>query len=57
MGINIIFMNLYIYLETMCYGFKPSVLDVLAFISIIFGIYTIISKNPIVSVLFLIALS
>nr|YP_002970846.1 NADH dehydrogenase subunit 6 [Arthroderma uncinatum]ACR19599.1 NADH dehydrogenase subunit 6 [Arthroderma uncinatum] len=48
------FMNLYI--ETMCYGFKPSVLDVLAFISIIFGIYTIISKNPIVSVLFLIAL-
>lgn len=49
-------MSLFLYIEAVCCGYKPSILDVLALISIIFGIYTIISKNPVVSVLFLIAL-
>ena len=37
-------------------GFLVEILDILSFISILFGIYTIISKNPIISVLFLIGL-
>jgi NADH-ubiquinone oxidoreductase chain 6 len=37
-------------------GFLFEILDLFFFICIFFGIYTIISKNPIVSVLFLIGL-
>lgn len=37
-------------------GYKVAFLDIFYFISILFGIYIIISKNPIVSVLFLIGL-
>ncbi len=37
-------------------GFLVEVLDILSLICILFGIYTIISKNPIISVLFLIGL-
>ena len=37
-------------------GFKEEVIDILYLISILFGIFTIINKNPIVSVLFLIGL-
>lgn len=37
-------------------GFLVEILDILSLISILFGIYTIISKNPIISVLFLIGL-
>jgi len=35
-------------------GFLVEILDILSLICILFGIYTIISKNPVVSVLFLI---
>lgn len=37
-------------------GYKVAFLDILYFISIFFGVYIIISKNPVVSVLFLIGL-
>src|SRR5438034_7823027 len=37
-------------------GFLVEVLDILSLICILFGVYTIISKNPIISVLFLIGL-
>src|SRR5438046_10768275 len=37
-------------------GFLIYILDILSLICILFGIYTIISKNPVVSVLFLIGL-
>lgn len=47
---------MYIIYETYTNGYIPELLDVLSFISIIFGIFIIISKNPIVSVLFLIFL-
>ena len=37
-------------------GYKVAFLDIFYFISILFGVYIIISKNPVVSVLFLIGL-
>ena len=37
-------------------GLSPYILDILAIISILFGIFIIISKNPVISVLFLIGL-
>lgn len=37
-------------------GFKVEFLDILYIISILFGVFTIISRNPVVSVLFLIGL-
>jgi len=48
----------YIYLiyDIKTNGFLIEILDILSLICILFGIYTIISKNPIVSVLFLIGL-
>jgi NADH-ubiquinone oxidoreductase chain 6 len=49
-------MNLFLIVETYTNGFISIFLDILFLISIIFGILTIISKNPIVSVLFLIFL-
>ena len=49
-------MELLSYLEEITNGYNPSILDILTVVSITFGIYTIISKNPIVSVLFLIGL-
>lgn len=42
--------------ETFTNGYKIEILDVISIISIISGIFVIISKNPIVSVLFLIGL-
>src|SRR5271168_3596014 len=42
--------------ETFTNGYKIEVLDIISIISIISGIFVIISKNPIVSVLFLIGL-
>src|SRR6516162_167109 len=42
--------------ETYTNGYLGEFLDILSLISVIFGIFTIISKNPIVSVLFLIFL-
>ena len=42
--------------ETLTNGYKTAILDFISISSIVSGILTIISKNPIVSVLFLIAL-
>jgi NADH-ubiquinone oxidoreductase chain 6 len=47
---------LYILNDITTYGYKVVFLDIFYFISILFGVYIIISKNPIVSVLFLIGL-
>ena len=47
---------LYSTTETYTNGYLGEFMDILSLISIIFGIFTIISKNPIVSVLFLIFL-
>jgi NADH-ubiquinone oxidoreductase chain 6 len=48
--------SLYILIETFTSGYKVEVLDILSLISVLCGILVIISKNPIVSVLFLIGL-
>ena len=48
--------SLYILSETFTNGYKVEVLDIVSFISILCGILVIVSKNPIVSVLFLIGL-
>ena len=47
---------LFILNETITNGFKTTILDIIALFSTALGILTIISKNPIVSVLFLIGL-
>jgi NADH-ubiquinone oxidoreductase chain 6 len=48
--------NLYILTETYTNGYKTGILDLLSLIAIICGIFVIITKNPIISVLFLIGL-
>ena len=48
--------NLYILTETYNNGFKTEILDFISLIAIICGIFIIITKNPIISVLFLIGL-
>jgi len=48
--------SVFIINETFTNGYKVEVLDIISIISIISGIFVIISKNPIVSVLFLIGL-
>ena len=48
--------NLYIYNETFTNGFESNLLNVMYFLSILCGIYVIISKNPILSILYLIGL-
>lgn len=48
--------SLYILIETFTSGYKVEVLDLLSLVSVLCGILVIISKNPIVSVLFLIGL-
>lgn len=48
--------SLYILIETHTNGYKVEVLDFISLIAILSGILVIISKNPIVSVLFLIGL-
>lgn len=48
--------SLHILIETITNGFKGEFLDFLSLLSIVFGIFIIIIKNPIVSVLFLIFL-
>jgi NADH-ubiquinone oxidoreductase chain 6 len=47
---------LYLIFDIQTNGFVVEVLDMLSLICIFFGIYTILSKNPIISVLFLIGL-
>lgn len=51
-------MNLMLYTinETMSFGYSVSTLDLLSIIAVLFAISVIISKNPILSVLFLIGL-
>jgi NADH-ubiquinone oxidoreductase chain 6 len=49
-------MNLYIVSVEQINGFYPIVLDVLSLIAILSGVLVITTKNPIVSVLFLISL-
>lgn len=48
--------NLFLINETLTNGYTSNVLDIISLLSILFGIFVIISKNPIVSVLFLIGL-
>ena len=51
------FMNtLFILNESFTNGYRVGILDLISIVSIISGIFVIISKNPIVSVLFLISL-
>lgn len=48
--------NLHLLSETFTNGFKYNFLIYISFVAILCGIFVIISKNPIVSVLFLIGL-
>lgn len=48
--------NLFIFNETITNGFIPKSVDIFSIVAIITSIFVIISKNPIVSVLFLIGL-
>jgi NADH-ubiquinone oxidoreductase chain 6 len=48
--------SLFIFKENITNGFLIEVLDILSFVAIVCGILVIISKNPIVSILFLIGL-
>ena len=48
--------SLYLMYDIKTNGFLIEILDILSLICILFGVYTIISKNPIISVLFLIGL-
>jgi NADH-ubiquinone oxidoreductase chain 6 len=48
--------NLFILSETYTNGYRIEILDIISLFSILCGIFVIISKNPIVSVLFLIGL-
>lgn len=48
--------TIFIAYETFTNGYRVEILDILSLVAIISGIFTLISKNPIVSVLFLIGL-
>ena len=48
--------NLFILNEIFTNGYRAEVLDIISLVAILCGILVIISKNPIVSVLFLIGL-
>jgi NADH-ubiquinone oxidoreductase chain 6 len=48
--------SIFIINETFTSGYKVEILDIISIISIISGIFVIISKNPIISILFLIGL-
>jgi len=48
--------NLFIIIEQHCNGYIFELLDFLALVSILTGIFVIITKNPIISILFLICL-
>lgn len=48
--------SMFIFNETLTYGYRDEVLNIISLVSILAGILVIISKNPIVSVLFLIGL-
>jgi len=48
--------NLFFFYETITNNYKIEILNILSVLTIISGIYVIISKNPIISILFLIGL-
>jgi NADH-ubiquinone oxidoreductase chain 6 len=48
--------NIYLLNETITNGYRGEVLDIISWLAVLCGILVIISKNPIVSVLFLIGL-
>ena len=48
--------NIFILNETYTNGYRVEILDFLSLLSILCGVFVIISKNPIVSILFLIGL-
>jgi NADH-ubiquinone oxidoreductase chain 6 len=48
--------SIFILNETFTNGYRIEILDIISIVSIISGIFVIISKNPIISVLFLIGL-
>jgi NADH-ubiquinone oxidoreductase chain 6 len=48
-------LNLYVFYE-MSFGYSTGFLDILAILSIFLGIFIIVTKNPIISVLYLILL-
>lgn len=48
--------NLYIFFENVTNGYKVEILDFFSLVSILCGIFVIISKNPIISVFYLIGL-
>src|ERR1700737_2295629 len=48
--------NLFLLNETITNGYRGEVLDIISLLAVLCGIFVIISKNPIVSVLFLIGL-
>lgn len=48
--------SIFIINETFTNGYRVEILDIISIVSIISGIFVIISKNPIISVLFLIGL-
>ena len=54
--INFLMNSLFIINENLTNGYVPYILDIMSIIAIICGIFVIVSKNPIVSVLFLIGL-
>src|SRR5271168_4202220 len=56
-AIYLLFMNsIFITYEAFTNGYRIEILDIISIVSIISGIFVIISKNPIISVLFLIGL-
>lgn len=55
-NINRKMLNLFIVYETYTNGYRTEILDIISLLAILCGILVIISKNPIVSVLFLIGL-
>src|ERR1700709_2556324 len=55
--LSVLYMNsLYILNETFTNGYRSEILDIISLAAILCGILVIISKNPVVSVLFLIGL-
>lgn len=54
--INLIMFNLFMYVENYTNAYNIEILTLIFFLSILCGILVIVSKNPIVSVLFLIGL-
>jgi NADH-ubiquinone oxidoreductase chain 6 len=48
--------NLFMVYETYTNGYRTEILDIISLLAVLCGIFVIISKNPIVSVLFLIGL-